>query len=40
MVRDSSPILRVQVGVNLVEQIERCRITGLDGEDKCQSAKT
>lgn len=33
--RDSRTVLRIEVGIDLVEQIERCRIAGLDGEHKC-----
>ena len=38
--RNSRPVLCVQVGIDFVKQVERCRIAGLDGEDECQSTKT
>jgi hypothetical protein len=33
-------ILCVEIGVNLIEQVERRGITCLDGEDQCQGAQT
>lgn len=38
--RDGRPVLRVQVGVDFIKQVERCGIAGLDGEDERQGAKT
>src|SRR2546421_2498959 len=40
MVCDRSPVLRVQVCINLIKEIERCGIASLDGENKRQRAKT
>lgn len=32
--RHGRPVLRVQVGVDFVEEVERRRVAGLDGEDQ------
>lgn len=36
---DSRAVLRVQIGVDLIEEVERCRVALLDGKDKCQRAE-
>ena len=33
---DGCSVLRIQSGVDLVEEVERSRITSLDGKDQCQ----
>lgn len=33
-------VLSVEVGVDFVEEVERCRVAGLDCEDKRESAET
>ena len=38
--RDRRTVLRVEVGIDLVEKVERRRIGGLDGEDKLECAQT
>lgn len=38
--RHSGTVLSVEVGINFVKEVERCRVTGLDGEDQRQSAET
>lgn len=38
--RHCRSVLRIQVGINLIEQIERRWVAGLDGEDERKSAET
>lgn len=38
--RHGSTVLGVEVGVDFIEEVERGRVTGLDGEDQGQGAKT
>jgi hypothetical protein len=38
--RDGSTVLGVEIGVDLVKEIEWSGITGLDGEDESERAKT
>ena len=35
MVCDRGPVLCVEVGVDFVEDVEGCWVSGLDGEDEC-----
>lgn len=38
--RHSRSVLGIQVGVDLVEEVERRRVTCLDGEDQGEGAQT
>lgn len=40
MVRDGCAVLRIEVGVDLVKEVEWGRIAGLDGEDECEGTET
>jgi hypothetical protein len=39
-VRDGGAVLRVEVGVDLVEEVEGRRVALLDGEDERERAET
>ena len=38
--RDGGAVLRVEVGVDLVEEVEGRRVAPLDGEDESEGAET
>ena len=40
MVGHGSPVLSVQIGINLIEDVERCRISSLDSEDEGETTQT
>jgi hypothetical protein len=40
VISHSCSILRVEIGINLVKDVEWCWVCGLDGEDEGKTAKT